>query len=508
MYLQLKKYIPLLIILNAFISCTSEYEEINTDPKKPLTIDAAYLISTTEQKLVDVEQNPSVNWSNTRLFAQYWMQVQYVAESQYYIDNRDINGTIWDYYYILLNDLMDAKAIVEGEREVIPEQEYTNKMAIIKVLESYAWLQLTDFFTDVPYEEALGSNQVIYPKYDDAQSIYMKTLGVLEEVVNSDLSGKAFTSTDIIYKGDMTKWKDFAGSIMMRMAMRIADVDAANSKKYFDLAASKGYIKDIEGEAMFPYKSTFPNANPVFEYWDVTGSNRPIEFNMANTLVDVLNDLEDPRRPFYIDNNLQEVQFDSKGDTLKDADGEVITKVIYKGILYGGASTSFSKYSHIAPSYQQDPTQVGKLFSIVETFFIQSEQAARQGNTTQAQMYYNEGITASMKEWGVEDVDITAYLAQANVDYSTLLSSGKTFKEIIGLQKWIANYNSPFNGWREAIRLGGAPLAPPAEGPSRNIIIQRYTYPSSEQQLNPTNRSTAASRIGGDKLETQMWWQK
>ncbi|TRX63861.1 hypothetical protein EO216_25960 [Flammeovirga kamogawensis] len=48
----------------------------------------------------------------------------------------------------------------------------------------------------------------------------------------------------------------------------------------------------------------------------------------------------------------------------------------------------------------------------------------------------------------------------------------------------------------------------PAEGPSRNIIIQRYTYPSSEQQLNPTNRSTAASRIGGDKLETQMWWQK
>jgi len=36
----------------------------------------------------------------------------------------------------------------------------------------------------------------------------------------------------------------------------------------------------------------------------------------------------------------------------------------------------------------------------------------------------------------------------------------------------------------------------------------RLSYPGNEQQLNGTNYTKAASDIGGDKVETKLFWDK
>ena len=80
-----------------------------------------------------------------------------------------------------------------------------------------------------------------------------------------------------------------------------------------------------------------------------------------------------------------------------------------------------------------------------EMSFILSE-AARRGYSVggTAAEHYTNGIKASMSEWGVSNVDVTAYLAQESVDFTT---APGTDKEKIAKQFWISMYNRGFEGW-------------------------------------------------------------
>ena len=93
-----------------------------------------------------------------------------------------------------------------------------------------------------------------------------------------------------------------------------------------------------------------------------------------------------------------------------------------------------------------EPDLPGTLISYAEVEFLLAEAAARGydvGGT--AESHYNAGIEASMDEWGVTDATaISTYLADADVAYTT--ASGD-WKQKIGVQKWIAMYNLPFEGW-------------------------------------------------------------
>jgi hypothetical protein len=144
------------------------------------------------------------------------------------------------------------------------------------------------------------------------------------------------------------------------------------------------------------------------------------------------------------------------------------------------------------------------LLDYVEVEFYLAEAAARGwtvGGT--AAEHYDKAITASMEYWGVDAADITLYLARPDVAYATATG---TYKEKIGVQKWLALYNRGFEAWTEWRRLDAPVLVAPANALS--VIPVRFTYPVQEQNLNGTNYASAATAIGGDKVDTKLFWDK
>ncbi|MGE5107907.1 MAG: SusD/RagB family nutrient-binding outer membrane lipoprotein, partial [Sphingobacteriales bacterium] len=118
-----------------------------------------------------------------------------------------------------------------------------------------------------------------------------------------------------------------------------------------------------------------------------------------------------------------------------------------------------------------------------------------------AEEHYNNAITASIEEWGGSSTDAATYLARPAVAYTT---AAGTYKQKIGTQKWIALYDRALDSWTEYRRLDYPVLVAPAS--AYTVFPMRFTYPVSEQNLNKTNYSSAATAIGGDKVETKLWF--
>ena len=118
-----------------------------------------------------------------------------------------------------------------------------------------------------------------------------------------------------------------------------------------------------------------------------------------------------------------------------------------------------------------------------------------------AQSHYNNAITASILYWGGTVPEATAYLAQASVNY---LTAAGTWRQKIGVQKWIALYNRGLDAWIEWRRLDAPQLSPAVDAVSD--IPLRYPYPVNEQNVNTANYNAASTAIGGDDVTTMLWW--
>ena len=116
-----------------------------------------------------------------------------------------------------------------------------------------------------------------------------------------------------------------------------------------------------------------------------------------------------------------------------------------------------------------------------------------------AKTHYENGIKANFADWGVTGVD--TYLKNPKVSWSSASGSDKVK---IARQYWIAMYNRGFEGWY-VYRKFDAPQMNLA-ATSLLKVPKRYTFPQSEQTLNGTNYSAAASAIGGDEQQTKIFW--
>ena len=108
-------------------------------------------------------------------------------------------------------------------------------------------------------------------------------------------------------------------------------------------------------------------------------------------------------------------------------------------------------------------------------------------------------LKANFADWGVTGVD--AYIAKPEVAWAT---ADGTDMVKIARQYWIAMYNRGFEGWY-VYRKFDAPQMNLA-ATSLLKVPKRYTYPASEQTLNGSNWTAAASAIGGDEQQTKIFW--
>jgi len=469
-----------IILILLLVSSCKKLEELNVNTKDPTTVPGESLFTGAQLSLSNIMVTPNVNRNNFRLFVQHWTECTYTDEANYELGDRAIPGNWWNALYrdVLMN-LKESAAVIQEQGQLVGDapQVLPNKLAIIEVLTVYSYAVLVETFGNVPYTEALDPD-IILPAYDDGLTIYKDLLVRLNAAIgNMDQAQASFGAADNMNHGDVAKWAKFANSLKLRMGMLLSDVDPALAQSTVEGAVAAGVIMSQADNALMAYMSSQPHTNPVNENLVLSGRK---DFVIANTLVDYMNELEDPRRPLYM--------------TLT---GE---PPAYVGGIYG-VQNDYTAFSHVA-----DPITAATFpfdyFDLTEVYFLLAEGAERGFNVGgTATEWYEKAITASIEFWGGTAAEAAAYLANPKVAYATATG---TWKEKIGMQKWIGLFNRGFEGWTAYRMLDYPVLIPPPDAFS--VLPLRLTYPAAEQTLNPANRSAAAAAIGGDDVGTRLFW--
>jgi hypothetical protein len=475
----MKKIIITALSIIALVSCQSNdaYEALNVDPKNPLAVDADFLFNSATKSLADQMTSTNVNTNVFRMLGQHWTETTYTDEANYDFNTRNITNAHWsEMYRNVLLDLSTSKANTNADTRLSADNKKTRN-AQIEILSVYAWANLVETFGDIPYSQALKPNESFLPVYDDAATIYSDLLTRLNAAI-PDLTDSGFGASDPLYAGEAAAWKKFGNSLKLRMGIRIADAPgmSAKAQSAITTAISGGVFTSNADNASIKYTSAPPNTNPVWV--DLVQSGRS-DFVIANTLVDFMNNLADPRRAFYFDQNL------GAG--------------VYDGGPYGD-NNSYSTYTHVG-DIVIDPTNPASLLDYSEVNFYLADAAERSisGTPLLAEGFYNKGITASFDQWGAPNV--SSYLLNTDVAYSTAPGS---WRVKIGNQLWLAMYNRGYEAWTAWRTYDMPGFNLPAE--SGLPVPTRYTYPISEQNLNQTNYNAASTAIGGDEQTTKIFW--
>lgn len=479
----MKKILLYLFPVALLTSCVDSLSDYNIDQKRASAVPPATLFSNAVRNMSDILTTPNVNNNNFRLYSQYWTTTTYLDEPRYSMTARLYSQNFWQAIYRdVLSDLNESKRLVNTDAVTAADVKQ-NQLSQIAIMEVLAWTTLVNTFGDVPYSQALDPNKPL-PAYDGAAAIYddlIKRLDAAIAGIKPDVAGFSATA-DFLYAGKMAGWKKFGNALKLRIGITLADVDAAKAKTLVEQAVTGGVFAANADNARFAYMSALPNNNPISSNANSAFTTRQ-DFIAANTIVDAMNDLADPRRAAFFS------QIDGK----------------YVGGLYGFSNTyaSFSKIS----AKILDPTFEALFLDYPEVEFLLAEAVERGFTVTgTAEDHYNKAVTASIAYWGGAPADASAYLAQAKVAYTTATG---TWRQKIGMQKWLALNNRGWDGWVEWKRLDAPALKPPTgpNVPALNIPL-RMVYPISEQSQNTAAWEAATAPMSGDKTTSRIFWDK
>lgn len=471
----MKKILIIAFLLGITFSSCEDFEGWNIDDKNPSEVPAGYLITSSQTDLAIRMTSTSVNYNIFKLLAQQWTETQYTDEVNYDLTGRDIGGNFSLYLYRdVLMDINEAKKLINAD-EFLGATTKANQLAIAEIMQVYVWSVLVDTYGDIPYSEALQGVDNLLPKYDDDVAIYADLFTRLDAALAQLKTGESFGSADLIYSGDTNKWKKFGNSLKLRMAVFTADFDAARSKTAAAQAVAAGVFTSNDDNASFPFEVSPPNTNPIWTSLVQSGRN---DFLVANTFVDLISPLNDPRAAVFMADN----------------------KTPYVGATYGVGS-SYTDYTHIGDLWHTEDLE-GLFMDYAEVQFLLAEAVERTLITGTASMYYNNAITASILYWGGTQAEATAYLAQPTVAYAT---AGTTWKQKIGNQKYIALYGRGFEAW-SSWRLLDYPNTFIRPAISGEAVPRRYIYGNDDADVNGANYEAASAAMGGDSKSSRVFW--
>jgi hypothetical protein len=483
--MKIIKYITVTLVL--ILSVTQCKLPDNVDPKAATEVPVETLFTNGLVSLINQVDNNSVNLNTTRLYVQYWQQTTYFDESRYLMIDRQIpDNYIVEFYRDALMDLNNAKQIVTAEG--YGGSNPATKAAVLDILMAYGFQACVDRFGNLPYSQALDPVNNTTPVYDDAAEIYNDLINIVETAVSTLKSngGDSWGSADVMYNGDVASWKKFGATLLMRMGMRLADVNPAASKAAFTAAANAGVYTSMDDPGYLYYIGVTPNVNDIYDSYINDGRK---DYLPTATIIDLMQDLEDPRIGKYF------TKIDTAGNG-NDAD------MVYLGAIAGfDGAQSYQLFSQFQDVFF-DPTFPAMIIDYIEAEFLQAEAAARGGYSVSgtAEDHYNNAIMASILFWGGTQEEADAYLTSEKVKWDQA-----KWKELIGTQKWLAFYNRGIEAWTEWCRLDYPKLHTP-EGMTYGDIPLRFVYPYNEKLQNEANYDQASAAIGGDATSTPVFW--
>ena len=290
------KYIYSLFVVLLLSSCTQDFEEINTNPNSPVTIQPSLLL---RQVIYDYgEQMSYEGFTAGNLLGQYTTALDFNLFDRHNLKSPQLGGNPWPIFY---KNLRDNEIILNLSQENETFVVYEGPALILK---AYMSAGLTDLFGDVPYSEAFkGTNGTVTPVYDPQESIYMDEGGVLDNLEKGiaaieNYNGSIALEGDILFEGDLQGWVRFANSLRIKHLLRISSKMDVSSQLQAILA-NGNFIDENSENALFDFTDGEPN-NFRLARLRVGDFNN---FVLSETMDEILTDLNDTRiftlfRPF------------------------------------------------------------------------------------------------------------------------------------------------------------------------------------------------------------------
>jgi hypothetical protein len=520
----------LLIILVsvATSSCKKKLAELNVNPNRPEVVDPQFLLNTSILNTMnyyggDMRRRALSHYSNYvsvggGQYERYWQ----------------IAGSTTDFWRIpYVNCLQPVHQI---QLNFGKNPAYNNTVAIAKIMECYIYSNMVATWGSIPRSQALTAENDI--PYDKEEDIYYSLMDDLKAAAASiNLSGDSLkASADAIYGGNLLKWKKFANTLRLRLALRISNPQPNGNPVVAKQVASEvladeaNTISSLSESARSFWGTTSTTWSFFYEYNIVNAKANANSLNVVSeSLVQHMLPYNDPRLKVYAKPAIQ-------GPRVGTYWGQPKTTSLPTGF-------SMPNNPH-ANRAQLDYSQVGDYFSRAdaeyvflsyeEACFLKAEAALKGwGGSKTAEQYYIDGITASMTKYNLPATEINAYLAQNGVKWNTKVDTvgrGPLFTDYIGIttsailtpdpfrqivmQQWLALFYNGFDAWTLQRRTQALEF-PPHFNPDGSeggtvgyaYVPQRLLYPDIEYNVNREEVTKALQYLNGaDAMKTKLWF--
>jgi len=523
-----------------FSQCTKDFAEKNTDPNQqsPGTFNAEYFLASSQNEY----KGAITGYESGFIFEAGWAQILaapstgYLSNMDKYVESANTN----DYASRAWNDCYRsagyADAIIQKHKTDADKVNLVSAATVMKVL---ALSYVTDMYGDIPYTNALQgfdgtSLGVIFPTYDKQQDVYNSMLNELDAALTSFNTSSPGPSADLMYGGDIAKWKKFGYSLMLRLAMRLTKADAAKAQTYAEKAYAGGVFTSNDENALMKGENGTTHGSENPRVMTLEGDIEYIRW--SKPFISYLKSTNDPRLPLIsevvdlaaavnvsvnptVSNTTPSAQYGVPNGyvTTSASPYYVGNEPNYPGAVGTGSTVAeiLGKYSRARRALYYNLDGPIFILTYAETSFLLAEAKFRGWNvgSTSAEAYYQQGIAAALGTYATFSATAGALDAGTINTYasSQMLTAGQELK-LINTQYWLTagsflNFTEAWNNWK---RSGYPELTKVTyTGQFASDIPRRHIYPTTEATTNAANYAIGVTGItGGDKWIGKVWWDK
>lgn len=522
-------------------SC-SDFGDVNVDPEHMNETNVPLEMLFTNAQHQSLGSDWDV-WRNGCIYSAQWMNhIASMSWSEYamYLWNDGYSAAFWDIYHGDRGAIRDVTNVLH-QWEADPEHQTDYQIA--RIMRAYVMHRMTDLYGDIPYFQAGQPSEYSYPVYDPQRDIYMDLLKELNEAQAAlDGMGTApMGAHDVYYQGDTEKWRKFANSLMLRIAMRMTKVEPETAQQWVQTAVSNGLFESNGDNAKLEHPGGVTTDDSSEPYAKIFAHEDRGKFFLNKFFVDMLKETNDPRLALIatvctkdptishqegsnfdygnVDPSIQQ-GFDDGFNNDPTSPWFIGNQPGYEALKDTAILNNYqTKYSTINRYTYSNPTSPTFICTYAQTQLLLAEAAVRGWISGNAQTYYENGVRAAMEQFS-QFPNATAYYnqyltSQAIDQYleENPFDSSKAYEQI-NTQYWIncfCDEYETFANWRRSgypeLKPAYDPANPYGSSGTNGTIPRRFRYPTTETSANKDNYDAAVSRMnGGDRFDSRMWW--
>lgn len=528
------------------LGCTSDFDEINTDPSVVTEPNIRYLFTYAENSLMTYQGTEWV-WENMEHLLRY---TQHVTADPYELSG-SVNSRYAAFYRNILPNLEEIRRQIDQREDTSRYQNMKMVTYIVQVLHA---LKVSDMNGSIPYSQASLARyeEKFDPVYDNQQALFTTWLQQLDDAIevlsaNLDTDQEGYGNADLFYQSDWTKWIKLANTLKLRLAVRLENQDAARTAQIFQSVMQDpiGPIDSDDAQMMYSNDTYTP-----------FGTGGDIDYRSrrfaTQVIISFMKRTQDPRLSIYFDpndltGNYQD-SLDMYGVTLPDFIDPADPLIQYQGgppdwTVEPEKAAYFSNPLAVGPNRYFLISSINRRFfspklnnatgiftdvvvSYAETCFYVAEGIAKGYISGSAAEWYNKGIASSIRTMNkiamdagstIAFSDEGAVLIEAYQNHPEVTLNGVNDLERIYIQQFLHFFRQPNEAFVFCRRTGYPTFSSDyyAREPMNQVIPRRFWLddPGEVNRQNWENAMieqafTPRSQDIQDLNEERIWYDK